>query len=328
MESGANTANARGADQIQEWAAQFQRDGFLALSKFFSEEEIDPALTAVERLTRERANEIVVDDLATGERTFLAVARDPERGRFKYNDLYLALSEVRDLALSPVLSRLLRALLREERPVLCFSLNFVQGSAQPIHIDSLYMTPKTPAHLVATWIALEDAHPDAGPLVYYPASHKIPLYTFSDGTRQARQEEMPNWSAYIESEMRRRGIEAERFLAGKGDLFIWHSDLVHGGSAIGDPTRTRRSLVCHYFTESDCASDANLRLEELNDGLWINRFSQGVHTPPERFGPDRPFPEEVYLRRYPDVREAVERGFIPSGFYHYQHHGFAEKRPL
>ena len=190
----------------------------------------------------------------------------------------------------------------------------------PWHCDSLYMTPKTPAHLVATWIALEDVHPDAGPLVYYPASHKIPLYTFSDGTHHARQEEMPNWSAYIESEMRRRGIEAKTFLAGKGDLFIWHSDLVHGGSAIGDPTRTRRSLVCHYFTESVQLLEPKVRR--------INRFSQGVHTPPERFGPDRPFPEEVYLRRYPDVREAVERGFIPSGFYHYQHHGFAEKRPL
>ncbi|MFL6538953.1 MAG: phytanoyl-CoA dioxygenase family protein [Chthoniobacterales bacterium] len=314
--------------QVESWAAQFERDGFLALPKFFSEEAIDRALTAVEQLKRERPHEIVVDDLAVGERTFLAAARDPQHGRFKFNDLYLQLSEVRDLALSPILSRLLRALLHGDRPVLCFSLNFVQGSAQPIHIDSLYMTPKTQAHLVATWTALEDVHPDAGPLVYYPGSHKIPLYTFSDGTHHARQDEMPSWSAYVEREMQSRGITAQTFLARKGDLFIWHSDLVHGGSAIVDARKTRRSLVCHYFTESDCAADANLELQELNDGLWINRFSQGVHTAPERFGSANPFPEELYLRRYPDVREGVEKGWIPSGFYHYQHYGFSEKRPL
>src|SRR4051812_8282031 len=218
--------------RIETWAAQFERDGFLALPKFFSEEEIDRALAAAEQLKRERPHEIVVDDLAVGERTFLAAARDPQHGRFKFNDLYLQLSEVRDLALSPILSRLLRALLHGDRPVLCFSLNFVQGSAQPIHIDSLYMTPKTQAHLVATWTALEDVHPDAGPLVYYPGSHKIPLYTFSDGTHHARQDEMPGWTAYVEREMQSRGITAQTFLARKGDLFIWHSDLVHGGSAI------------------------------------------------------------------------------------------------
>ena len=314
--------------EIAEWAAQFERDGFLALPKFFSADEIDRAVVAVERAKRERPDEIVVDDLVTGERTFLATTPDPEHGRFKFNDLYLLLEEVRGLALAPRLSQLLTLLLYRERPVLCFSLNFVHGSGQPIHIDSLYMTPKTQSHLLATWIALEDVHPDAGPLVYYPGSHKIPLYTFADGTHHARQEEMNRWTAYIQDKMERRGIKGQTFIAGKGDLFIWHSDLVHGGSALADRTKTRRSLVCHYFTENDCARDENLRLEELNGGLWINRFSQGVYTPPERFGPDRPFPEELYLRRYPDVRQAVAKRFIPSGFYHYQHHGFAEKRPL
>lgn len=328
MEPVATTTTARAADQVAHWSSEFQRDGFLALPKFFSEEEIDRVVGAIERLKRERPHEIVVDDLVTGERTFLAVAHDPAHGHFKFNDLHLALGEVREIALSPMLSALLRSVLRGERPVLCFSLNFVQGSAQPIHIDSLYMTPKTPAHLVATWVALEDVHPNAGPLVYFPGSHKIPLYTFSDGTHHARQEEMPAWSAYIESEMRNRGIAAETFLAQKGDLFIWHSDLVHGGSAIADPTKTRRSLVFHYFTESDCTGAEDLQLEELNDGLWINRFTQGVHTAPERFGPERPFPEELYLHRYPDVREAVEKGWIASGFQHYQHYGYSEKRPL
>ena len=49
-----------------------------------------------------------------------------------------------------------------------------------------------------------------------------------------------------------REMVKKTFLARKGDVFIWHSDLVHGGSEILDPTKGRKSLVCHYSTEQDC----------------------------------------------------------------------------
>lgn len=321
-----HTHNA--ARPIEQWVAQFERDGFLALRGFFSSEQIDAAIAATDEVLKSRRAEVVVDDLAINERTFLSTARDPENGRFKFNDLYLLLDELRSLALAPDASALLKRLLGGRRPVLCYSLTFVHGSGQPIHIDSLYMTPKTPSHLLATWIALEDVHPDAGPLVYYPGSHKIPLYRFEDGTHHARQEEMDAWTAYIRREMAARAIEPETFIARKGDLFIWHSDLVHGGSEIGDPTRTRHSLVCHYLTEEDIRKTKAPDLRELNGALWLNRLQPPVYTPPDRFGPERPFPEELYLRRHPDVRAAVENGVIPSGFYHYERHGFAEKRAI
>lgn len=316
------------SERVKDWARQFERDGFLALRGYFPADEIDRAIAATDETLRTRAAEVVVDDLAINERTFLSAARDPQNGRFKYNDLYLLLEELRSLALAPELSALLTCMLGGRTPVLCYSLTFVHGSGQPIHIDSLYMTPKTQSHLLATWIALEDVHPDAGPLVYYPGSHKIPLYQFKDGTHHASQEEMEQWSAYIRGEMARRGIHGETFLARKGDLFIWHSDLVHGGSEIGDPTKTRRSLVCHYLTEADCRKQKNSQLEELNGALWLNRLPPPVYTAPERFGSDRPFPEELYLRRHSDVRAAVAGGAMPSGFHHYQHYGFAEKRPI
>ncbi len=321
-------ATQTSADYIPVWAEQFERDGYLALRNYFSADEIDRATAATEEALRSRAAEIVVDDLVHRERILLATARDRANGWFKFNDLYLFLEELRSLALAPQLSNLLKALLGGRQPVLCYSLNFVKGSAQPKHIDSLYMTPKTPAHLLATWIALEDVSPDAGPLVYYPGSHKIPLYRFEDGTHHAREEEMERWTAYIEREMETRGIIAETFLARKGDLFIWHSDLVHGGSEIADLTKTRRSLVCHYFTEQDCRKEQSWQLEELNGALWLNRLPPQVYTAPERFTPDCPFPEERYLSRNPGLRAEVESGRIASGFHHYQDRGFAEKRPI
>ncbi|HVS44039.1 MAG TPA: hypothetical protein VMU20_17460 [Candidatus Dormibacteraeota bacterium] len=38
----------------------------------------------------------------------------------------------------------------------------------------------------------------------------------------------------------------KRFLARKGDVFIWSADLAHGGSPIEDRSLTRRSLVGHF----------------------------------------------------------------------------------
>ncbi len=33
------------------------------------------------------------------------------------------------------------------------------------------------------------------------------------------------------------------FLARKGDAFIWHADLLHGGGSVTDDQTTRRSVV-------------------------------------------------------------------------------------
>ena len=232
--------------------SQFERDGFAVLEGYFTPSQVDRAASAIRRLLDEKANEVVVDSLQTGRRSFWAQAAFSRKStHYKFNDLFLMSPEVRELALDPGLTATLEDLLGEP-PVLCNSLNFEKGSSQPKHIDSLYMTPRTPHSLIATWIAFEDVHPDSGPLVYFPGSHRIPLYTFNDGTHHASREEIVDWFDYIDVQIRLRGIKEKTLLARKGDVFIWHSDLVHGGSPIRDMKRTRSSMVCHYFGKDDC----------------------------------------------------------------------------
>jgi phytanoyl-CoA hydroxylase len=280
--------------------------------------------SAVARLLAERPNEVVVDSLQTGRRTFWSQAANPKTRSFKFNDLYLMSQEVRDVALDCGLAQVLEDLLGEPA-VLCNSLNFEKGSSQPKHIDSLYMTPRTPHSLVAAWIALEDVHPSAGPLIYYPGSHRIPLYTFNDGSHHATREESADWFDYIDVQIRLRGLKERSFLARKGDVFIWHADMVHGGGPILDHGRTRSSLVCHYFTEGDCLA-RGADLVPMNGAYWMHRLPQAVAVDPSAFGPGSPFPEETYLRRHPDVREAVEAKLCPSGECHYREFGFREGR--
>ena len=67
-------------------------------------------------------------------------------------------------------------------------------------------------------------------------------------------------------------------------------------------------------------------IEPLLGGYWLRRQRAPVAVAPSDFGPGFPFPEESYLRRYPDVREAVEAGMCPSGESHYRMYGFDEGR--
>ena len=309
-------------DPDPNWREQFQRDGFLILPHHFSAAEIDAVDEGIQSALVQCAMKIVVDDLMTGERTLYGLAN--KKSVFKINDLYLCAEKVRELALEKVLSKVLRALLVGQRPVLCNTLSLRLGSNQPQHIDSLYMTPQSPHHLAAAWIAFEDVHPEAGPLEYYPGSQNIPLYRFRDGSHHFNSEEMPQWNDYILREVESRGLKKEIFLARKGDVFIWHSDLLHGGSPIRDTNKTRQSLVCHYFTEEDCRRIPQWRLEELNDGFWLDRLPQPVRAEPARFDAEHPFPEETYLVRHPDVRASLAAGAITSGEEHYRTRGFAE----
>lgn len=226
--------------------------GYYVLPGFYTEQEIDAASAAQQMAIAARNPRVVVDDLHTGVRKLLADVTEEERAShtYKVNDLYLEVHQIRHMALNRRITPILEKLLGD-RPVLCNSLSFEYGSQQPDHIDSLYMTPMTDGHLIAIWVAMEDCHPDAGPLRYYPGSNKIPAYVFSNGSRHAIAEEMEQWSTYIAENLKELGISQEHFPAKKGDVFIWSCNLLHGGSHIKDKAKTRRSVVFHYYSKSD-----------------------------------------------------------------------------
>ena len=314
------------ASELEAGAArvQFERDGYLILEGHFAPEQIDAAAAAMRDVLVGRPNEVVADSIRTGRRVFWAQADRREYRNYEFNDLYLLCEELRELALDPTLGSAIEGLLGEP-PVLFTSTNFQRGSAQRLHIDSLYLTPRTPHALVGAWFAFEDVHPDSGPLFYYLGSHRIPLYRFNDGSHHATREEEPDWFDYIDVQLRLRGLRQRRFAARKGDVFLWHADLVHGGSPIKDAARTRASMVCHYFSESDCR-DRALDLVPLHGGSWMRRQQLPVRPDPADFGPAFPFPEASYLQRHPDVRDCVEARLFPSGEYHYRNFGYVEGR--
>jgi len=124
------------------------------------------------------------------------------------------------------------------------------------------MTP-TPAastyplgYLTAAWIAFEDIHPDSGPPVYYPGSHRLP-YLFSKDVNISEAEFKQNGSAEyqakyeprIREEIEQHSLEPAYF----HDVLIWHANLIHGGSPRRNIQLSRKAVVCHYFVKGSFA---------------------------------------------------------------------------
>lgn len=264
----------------QEQQQCWHDNGYLILPGFFSNAELAPVIHLHEQIWETCPSQVVVDDLQTGRRCYMTSLSEAEKThRFKVNDLYLDYAEVRHLSLNPRLVDILSMLLPDS-PVLCNSLSLDYGTQQALHVDSLYMTPRTEGHLAATWIALEDCDPNAGPLQYVPGSHKIPLYRFSNGGFHEVEGEQPQWRSYIQEKVKQYGLTTESFLPKQGDVFIWHANLLHGGSAIANPVLTRKSLVSHYFTKSDCYR-LGIRTFPLGAGYWQARSR--LRTAEDRF---------------------------------------------
>jgi Phytanoyl-CoA dioxygenase (PhyH) len=148
----------------------------------------------------------------------------------------------------PELLRLLSFVLGRQA-VLFQTINFFSGSQQAAHSDSFHMTTEPPGYLAAIWVALEDVEPGSGPLFYYPGSHRFP-YVMTEDLGERRPDEHSKEDSYsrrIGELIAERGIEPVEFYARKGDLLIWHANLLHGGRGIEREGSTRKSLVAHYF---------------------------------------------------------------------------------
>jgi len=231
------------------------------------------------------------------------------------------------------------------------TLNFPVGTQQPFHTDSVHFSSIPERFMCGVWTALEDIDEDAGPLVYYPGSHKWPIYTnehigicASDADLKIRQDSFePMWRELVAA----HGVEPKIFTPKKGQSLIWLSNLLHGGNKQRSAVKTRWSQVTHYYFE-DCAyyipmhSDpfyGNIIFREFKDiisGEVVKSKYLGREIPESFVQTSRmrredqapatlptDFDASLYLAANPDVAQAGQ-----DAAHHYLNHGWRERRPL
>jgi Phytanoyl-CoA dioxygenase (PhyH) len=136
------------------------------------------------------------------------------------------------------------------------TLNFPVGTQQHYHSDSVHFSSIPERFMCGVWVALEDVSEGAGPLEYYPGSHKWPIiYNEQIGVRVTGSNGSTSQEIYHdvwESLVEKTRVAPQLFFPRNGDALIWAANLLHGGSRQRDPNATRWSQVTHYFFENCC----------------------------------------------------------------------------
>ena len=222
-------------------AEELNRKGYAVFD--FPDPELD---RRIERIRDRFATEMGIDDKDVN-----AIKR-PTVGRvqdaWRYDD------DVRASAANHIVINLLSKLWGR-RAFPFQTLTFPVGTQQHVHTDSVHFSSIPERFMCGVWVALEDIGAGAGPLCYYPGSHKWPIISNTMIGRRGWQSDLQSaqdpylgaWDALVAEYQ----PPLETFLARKGQALIWCANLLHGGSPQTDPTRTRWSQVTHYFFE-DC----------------------------------------------------------------------------
>ena len=169
----------------------------------------------------------------------------------RLTDLWIMSEAVQALATHQRTSQIVESLLGSESFPFQ-TLNFPTGSEQAAHTDLIHFSTKPYGGMCGVWVALEDIADDAGPLFFYPSSHRLRPHVFesyglnadgfgSQGPAYAQYEKL------LKGRMEYLGFKKQLFLGRKGDVLIWHANLVHGGEPRVHPTKSRFSQVTHWF---------------------------------------------------------------------------------
>ena len=147
------------------------------------------------------------------------------------------------------LARICAAIL-DDRVLPHFSLSFSKGSQQGLHQDTCVFHVWPRNALVGVWIAAEDIAADSGPLEFYPGSHREPLFpAFTNYPQTQRRTAPAELAAEYDRYVREVAAKYPKrvYLPKAGDALFWHGMLIHGGAAVENPDRTRKSMVIHYM---------------------------------------------------------------------------------
>lgn len=163
------------------------------------------------------------------------------------------------------------------RPAFPFqTLNFPVGTQQDAHTDIVHFSSQPEKFMCGVWLAMEDISAEAGPLFYFPGSHRWPVMSngligrrgFGNPLGSAQDPFSEAWAALCEA----HDARPETFLARKGQALIWCANLLHGGSPQTDTRRTRWSQVTHYYFE-DCLYYTPAFSDEAIGALDLRRIT-------------------------------------------------------
>lgn len=168
---------------------------------------------------------------------------------------------IHELWTHPTILRMLRLIFgADARPYQ--TLTYIFGSEQQYHQDTVVLTPFPAGRMCGVWTALEDIGTDCGELMIYPKSHRFPrvymrnagIAKITDDYTEFGEVVAPMYAKLLGETLHKPML----YRPAAGTVLIWHENLMHGGRVRADKSKSRRSIVGHYFADGCVAyHDAN-----------------------------------------------------------------------
>mgnify|MGYP001185414754 CR=1 FL=1 len=235
-------------NDLRRCTSSFVKNGYVCLRKIFSNELVDNVVEDIKKK--------LVEEAAALEG--IKVKKNPNI--YHYNDSPRVIEawqwskNVRAISLNTVVMDFIRDFYERE-PIPFSTINFIKATEQPLHSDSLHFGSIPDGYLVGAWVALEDIHKDAGPLIVAEGSHIDPIFTLDKiGLQIPRslaelKSNNTRYEEYLEARIKKIGYNVVAPNMKKGDVLLWQANLFHGSNKIVDQNLTRLSQVTHYQFE-------------------------------------------------------------------------------
>lgn len=180
---------------------------------------------------------------------------------YEYNDgprpfqLWKKSASIKDLAINKKILDTLE-LLYGKKPFPFSTINFLKGSEQPMHSDSIHFHSVPNLWMAGVWVALEDVDEENGTLKVIPGSHKWGTWEYHN-LNLPHPDEIENgevvlykeYENFIRHLISEKGIKPHVLNIKKGQAVIWASNTLHGSIKIVDKKRSRYAQAIHYFFE-------------------------------------------------------------------------------
>ncbi|MFC4871497.1 phytanoyl-CoA dioxygenase family protein [Negadavirga shengliensis] len=214
----------------------FDRDGYVYLPGFLSQENVETILTKLSAVIAEKVQTMPSQHVKyedTGDLSTLKMLQD-----LQVYDPFFA-----DILFDSTFTRLAEVLLEEKvtgKTLEYFNKPPRIGKATPPHQDGYYFMLE-PMRAVTMWMALEEVDRENGWVSYVKGSHK-------KGMRPHIATNTLGFSQGIADFGLKSDLDNEVFFPAKpGDLLVHHALTIHRASQNTSLTRTRKAMGLIYF---------------------------------------------------------------------------------
>jgi len=245
---------------------QLDRDGFFVWRALLDHDLIDEHLTGFAELNAKLGVEPNVDFHSYSSEKQSAI----KEARYRF---HLERESTQRLVFNSRLIAFLTRLFGEE-PVMRQPETGFHTRRTPDHTDSLDFKVEPKGAELRMWCALEDIHPDSGPVYFVPGSHKAIAQVMEEEVLLEHPEfaqllvsqlgattsteffrvTKPLWRYVKEEKLPRsiqeKGLRREVHPLKKGDVVVFSSDVVHGTSRRNNGGLTRKYMVAYWAAMS------------------------------------------------------------------------------